>query len=76
MSEDDRQPPAPVRHYRPRRGGTLVTSAQLEVRGAHAHLRLWVRGGCAGELVMAPPDAELLAYLLQLIESGAYQVPP
>jgi hypothetical protein len=42
----------------------LVSSAQVTKLGAHDHVRLWIRGGLAGELVVPEGDGhELLSRL-------------
>jgi len=44
----------------------VVSSAVVERRGAHDHVRIWNRGGLAGELVLQAGDGELLARYLGL----------
>jgi hypothetical protein len=39
----------------------LVTTIRSEVIGAHAHVKVWVRGGLAGELVVDAGDGPRIA---------------
>lgn len=45
----------------------LVTSVLVTTIGSHDHVRVWVRGGLAGELVVSAGDGVLLAKLLGMI---------
>lgn len=48
----------------------LVTSARLTTAGAHDRLRIWVRGGLAGELILSSGDGAQVAAVLGLIDSA------
>lgn len=43
------------------RARPLITSIRIDPRGGHAHIRIWSRGGCAGELTLDKDDAATLA---------------
>lgn len=43
---------------------TLVSSVRIEIRGGHAHIGVWSRGGKAGTLVVDKDDAFDIAMLL------------
>lgn len=49
----------------------LISSATLTQLGAHECMRLWSRGGLAGELLVAAGDGERLAVALGLSERAA-----
>lgn len=46
----------------------LVSSAAVTQIGAHERVRVWSRGGLAGELVVSLGDGEKIAALLGLVE--------
>lgn len=49
----------------------LVSSATVTRMGAHDRVRLWVRGGLAGELIVPSGDGPLLVRKLGALDGGA-----
>lgn len=46
----------------------LVSSAAVSRHGAHERVRIWVRGGLAGELVVDHGDGERIATMVLMLE--------
>jgi hypothetical protein len=57
----------------------LISSVRCEVSGAHCHVKIWNRGGCAGEIVVNADDGIKIAKMLvpfgteTLDATGRYQ---
>jgi len=69
------QHPGPVRRYVAPAGGSpsehVVSSAEVRTFGAHEVVRVWSRGGLAGELVVGRGDGGRLACVMFGLEAAA-----
>lgn len=72
LREEGGADPANERWFKAPEGGSssdyVVSSAAITQMGAHERVRLWNRGGLAGELVVSAGDGARMATTLGLVE--------
>lgn len=57
------------------RSDHIVSSAAIVTMGGHERVRIWSRGGLAGELIVNAGDGQKIAEFLGLTEKDAISVP-